>query len=65
MLQKYIIHTNIDKIMKIKMIKNIETPTNTWQQKLLPNFAYSSNNKNTEEYKKYNGTSSESPEKQL
>ena len=65
MLQKYIIHTNIDKIMKIKMIKNIETPTNTWQQKLLPNFAYSSNNKNTEEYKKYKGTSSESREKQL
>ena len=23
-------HTNIDKIMKIKMIKNIQTSTNTW-----------------------------------
>ena len=29
MRQKYIIHTNIDKIMKIKMIKNIQTSTNT------------------------------------
>ena len=29
MLQKYNIDTNIDKIMKIKMIKNIQTLTNT------------------------------------
>ena len=29
MRQKYIIHTNIDKIMKIKMIKNIQTSANT------------------------------------
>ena len=65
MLQKYIIHTNIDKIMKTKMIKNIDASTNIWQQKLLPSSTYSSNNKNTEEYKKYSGTSSESREKQL
>ena len=45
MRQKYIIYTNIDKIMKIKMIKNILTSTNTWQQKLLSKLTYSSNNK--------------------
>ena len=29
MRQKYIINTNIDNIMEIKMIKNLETSTNT------------------------------------
>ena len=57
---KYIIHTNIDKIMEIKMIKNIQTSTNTREQKLLLSLTYSSNNKNTEKYKKYSRTSSES-----
>ena len=30
MQQKYIIHTNIDKIVKIKMIESLQTSTNTW-----------------------------------
>ena len=42
------------------MIKNIQTSTNTRQQKLLLSLTYSSNNKNTEKYKKYSRTSSES-----
>ena len=63
--QKYIIHTNIDKIMKTKMTKNIQTWTNTWQQNLLSSLTYSNNNKNTEKYKKHGRTSSESWEKQL
>ena len=29
MQQKYIMHAKIDKIMKIKMIKNIQTSANT------------------------------------
>ena len=29
MRQKYIINTNIDNIMEIKMIENLETSTNT------------------------------------
>ena len=47
------------------MTKNIQTWTNTWQQNLLSSLTYSSNNKNTEKYKKYSRTSSESWEKQL
>ena len=43
--------------MKIN-IKNIQTSTNTRQQKLLPSFAYSNNNKNTGKYDKYSRTSS-------
>ena len=35
MQQKHIVHTNIDKTMKIKMIKSLQTSTNNWQQKLL------------------------------
>ena len=42
------------------MIKNIPTPTNTSQQKLLSSLTYLSNNKSTEKYKKYSRTSSES-----
>ena len=38
-------YTNIDNIIKIKMIKNIQTSTNTWQQKLLPSLTYLGNNK--------------------
>ena len=33
------------------MLKNIQTSTNTWQQKLLSSLTYLSNNKNTERYK--------------
>ena len=47
------------------MIKNIQTLTNAWQQKLLSSLIYSNNNKNTEKHKKYSGTSNESWEKQL
>ena len=65
MRQKYIMHTSIDKIMKIKMIKNIQTSTNTWWQKLLSSLTLSSNNENTEKYKKYCRTNSESWEKQV
>ena len=45
------------------MIKNIQTSTNTWYQKLLWSLTYSSNNKNTENYEKYSRTNSESWEK--
>ena len=30
MREKYIMHTNIDKVMKIKKNKNLQTSTNTW-----------------------------------
>ena len=39
-------------IMKIKMIKKIQTSTNDCQQKLLSTLLYLSNNKNNEKYKK-------------
>ena len=60
MQQKYIIHTNNDKIMKIKMIKNLRALTNTLWQKLLSSLTYSSTNNNTEKCNKYSRTSSES-----
>ena len=47
------------------MIKNIQTSTNTWWQKLLSSLTLSSNNENTEKYKKYCRTNSESWEKQV
>ena len=59
MRQKYIIHTNIDKIGKIKVIKNLQTSANTSQQKLLSSLTYSNNNKNTETCNKYSRPSSE------
>ena len=46
--------------MKIEIIKNMQTSTNTCYQKLLSCLKYSNNNKNTEKYKKYSRTSSES-----
>ena len=56
MRQKYIMHRNIDKTMKIKTTKNLQTSTNTWWQKLLSSFTYSSNDKNTEKCNKHNRT---------
>ena len=47
------------------MIKNIQTSTNTWWQKLLSSLTYLSNNKSAGKYEKYSRTSSESSEKQL
>ena len=44
------------------MIENLQTSTSTWQQNLLSSLTYRNNNKNTEKYKKYCRTSSESRE---
>lgn len=46
MREKYIIPTNIGKVRKIKMNKNLQTSTNTWSN--LSSLTYSVNNKNTE-----------------
>ena len=53
-------YINIDKIVKIKMIKNLQTSTN-----LLSSFTYSYDKIITEKCNKYSGTSSKSLGKQL
>ena len=57
MWKKCIINTNIDKIGKMKIIKNLETWINTWYQNLLSSLTNSNKSKNTEKCNKYSRTS--------
>ena len=66
---KYIINSNVDKIMKIKiiikMIKSLQTSTNSWLQKLLSSLTHPNNSKNTKKWNQCSRTTSEIRVKQL
>ena len=65
MRQKYIINANIEKIIKIKVIKTLKSSTNNSYQKMLSDSTYSNNTKNNEDRNKCSSTSCKSSEKQL